>query len=72
MSYSVPGDYASVPAGYDKILEVLLKFLEVMVLFQAVIQYTTICRCIAALAAKNCCRSKRTQIIVVPFGFFLS
>ena len=32
----VPGGYASVPAGYDKIVEVMLKLLEVVVLFQAV------------------------------------
>ena len=70
--HSVPGGYASVPAGYDKIMEVMLKFLEVVVLVQVVIRYTTTCRYIAALAAKNCCRSKRTQLIVVPFRFFLS
>ena len=70
--HSVLGGYASVPAGYDKILVVMIKFLEVVVLFQAVIQYTTTCGYKAALAAKNCCRSKRTQLIVVPFGFFLS
>ena len=65
-------------------LEVMQVFLQVMIRswrfcssnwrlwFQAIIQYTTTCRYIAALAAKNCCRSKRTQLIVVTFRFFLS
>ena len=36
--HSVPQGYACAPGDYAKILEVLLKFLEVMVLFQVVIQ----------------------------------
>ena len=36
--HSVPEGYACVPGDYAKILEIMLKYLEVMVLFQVVIQ----------------------------------
>ena len=62
--HSVPGGYASVLAGYDKIVEVMLKFLEVAVLFQVVIQYITSCRYIAALAANH----DKVMIIIKPMN----